>query len=103
MSKPFFVGQRSLRIHQRRGARQALVGFTLAADASLQEANLVIHEGAIAGRITSLAVSPTLRRTIGFALVSPPLAQPGATLLFRATDGSMVSAQVMRPPFVEAA
>ncbi len=36
MSKPFFVGQRSLRIHVRRGARQKLVGFELAphADAS---------------------------------------------------------------------
>ena len=30
MGKPFFVGQRSLRIHVRRGARQKLVGFELA-------------------------------------------------------------------------
>ena len=30
MNKPFFIGQRSLRIHQRRGPRQKLVGFELA-------------------------------------------------------------------------
>ena len=29
MDKPFFVGQRSLRIHEKRGARQQLVGFEL--------------------------------------------------------------------------
>jgi sarcosine oxidase, subunit alpha len=103
MNKPFFVGQRSLQIHERRGPRQKLVGFTLPADAPLQEANLVIHEGNIAGRITSLAASPTLGRLIGFALVSPPLAQPGATLTIRASDGRLVSAQIVSLPFVEAA
>ncbi len=103
MSKPFFVGQRSLRIHQARGPRQTLVGFTLADDTSLREANLVIHRGEIAGRITSLARSPSLDRLIGFALVSPALAEPGTTLTFRASDGRLVDARVVRIPFVEAA
>ena len=33
MNKPFFVGQRSLRIHVKRGARQKLVGFELTGEA----------------------------------------------------------------------
>jgi sarcosine oxidase subunit alpha len=103
LNKAFFVGQRSLRIHQARGARQTLVGFTIEADAPVQEANLIILDGDIAGRITSLARSPTLDRTIGFALVSPALAEPGTTLSVRASDGRLVEARVVRIPFVEAA
>jgi sarcosine oxidase subunit alpha len=72
-------------------------------EAPLQEANLVIQGDDIAGRITSLARSPTLGRTIGFALVSPSLAATGTTLRIRASDGQMVEAQVVRLPFVEAA
>jgi sarcosine oxidase, subunit alpha len=105
MNKPFFIGQRSLRIHESRGRRQQLVGFMLEheSDARLQEANLLIHEGGIAGRITSLAYSPMLKRTIGFAMVAPALAEPGTALAIRASDGPMCAAQVVRTPFVAAA
>ena len=48
MGKPFFVGQRSLRIHVRRGARQKLVGFELRRTQterrSIGEANLLIQQ-----------------------------------------------------------
>jgi len=104
MNKPFFVGQRSLRIHQRRGARQQLVGFRVDDDsARVVEANLVIDGGDIAGRVTSIARSPTLGCQIGFALVLPRLAEPGTTLSIRGSDGRDIAAQVVRTPFVEAA
>jgi sarcosine oxidase subunit alpha len=104
MGKPFFVGQRSLRIHEKRGPRQKLVGFELAAGhPSVHEANLVIANGDIAGRVTSIARSPTLDRTIGLAMVSPALATAEGSLSLRTSDGAMVEARIVRTPFVEAA
>jgi len=106
MGKPFFVGQRSLRIHVRRGARQKLVGFEMDADqaegrAAIGEANLLISGGDIAGRVTSVAHSPTLGRTIGLAMACPSLSEPGQELVIRASDGRFVNARVVRTPFVE--
>jgi sarcosine oxidase subunit alpha len=106
MQKPFFVGQRSLRIHVRRGARQKLVGFELAPEqvsggAAIRESNLLIHLGDIAGRVTSVAQSPTLGRTIGLAMAAPHLATPGTPIMIRASDGRMVGARVVRTPFLE--
>jgi sarcosine oxidase subunit alpha len=108
MQKPFFVGQRSLRIHIRRGARQKLVGFELAPEqvagaAAIRESNLLIHEGDIAGRVTSIEHSPTLGRTIGLAMAAPHLAPPGTPIVIRASDGRLVSARVVRTPFLEVA
>jgi len=107
MQKPFFIGQRSLRIHVRRGARQKLIGFELAPDqvasgAAIRESNLLIHLGGIAGRVTSVAQSPTLGRTIGLAMAAPNLAAPGTPIVIRASDGRLVSARVVRTPFLEA-
>ncbi|MEO8017990.1 MAG: 2Fe-2S iron-sulfur cluster-binding protein [Pseudomonadota bacterium] len=107
MGKPFFVGQRSLRIHVRRGARQKLVGFEISAgqapqDATVTEANLLIQNGNIAGRVTSVAHSPTLGRTIGLAMAAPHLSEPGSNLVIRAADGRQVAARVVRTPFVGA-
>lgn len=104
MNKPFFIGQRSLRIHQARGPRQALVGFELDdADAPIAEAHLLVHGGDIAGRVTSIARSPTLGRTIGFAMARPAVSRPGTPLSIRASDGRLFPARVVRTPFVEAA
>jgi sarcosine oxidase subunit alpha len=106
MQKPFFVGQRSLRIHVRRGARQKLIGFELAPEqvasgAAIRESNLLIHLGGIAGRVTSVAQSPTLGRIIGLAMAAPHLAPPGTQIVIRASDGRLVSARVVRTPFLE--
>jgi sarcosine oxidase subunit alpha len=98
--KPFFVGKRSLEILEKRGARQKLVGFALADDAPVLESHLLIHDGDIAGRVTSVARSPTLGRTIGLAMAAPALSAPGTRLSIRVGD-VMVAAQVVRTPFVE--
>jgi sarcosine oxidase subunit alpha len=108
MQKPFFVGQRSLRIHVRRGVRQKLVGFELspeqvASGAAIRESNLLIHLGGIAGRVTSVAQSAALGRTIGLAMVAPNLAPPGTPIVIRASDGRLVSARVVRTPFLSEA
>jgi len=103
MGKPFFIGQRSLRIHEKRGSRQQLVGFELDSESPVRESHLLIQDGAIAGRVTSVARSPTLGRTIGLAMTRPESAAPGSSIAIRASDGAMVPARVVRTPFVEAA
>ncbi len=69
----------------------------------LREANLLIDGGNIVCRITSLERSPTLGRTIGFALADPKLTTTGTVLTIRASDGRLVNGRVFRPPFVEGA
>lgn len=93
MDKPFFVGQRSLRIGQARPRKQVLVGFTLPADAPMpDECHLVIDGGAIAGRVTSVARSAALGCTVGLAYVTTALAAPGTPITIRLTGPSPASA-----------
>ncbi len=104
MDKPFFVGQRSLKIIDKQSQQQRLVGFTLddgVRNAGLRECHLVIDGGDIAGRVTSVAWSPTLRKTIGLAFVRPTLAAAGTRIAFRLSDGSMVPAIVTPTPFYD--
>jgi sarcosine oxidase subunit alpha len=102
MEKPWFTGQRSLRILQRRGPRQQLVGFQLATpNPQLKECHLVIDRDAIGGRITSIAMSPTLQRQVGLALVNPALATIGTTLRLRGDDRRLTSATVVATPFYD--
>ena len=108
MGKPFFVGQRSLRIHVRRGARQKLVGFELAPHADgaplIGEANLLIHERqhrrARHQHCAFADAGPHDRAGHGVACAC---SEPGSNLVIRASDGRQVGARVVRTPFVGAA
>lgn len=101
MDKPFFVGQRSLRILERQGRRQTLVGFRLSgAVHQPREAHLVIEDGAIAGRVTSVGWSPTLEACIGLALVTPAIAAAGR-LRIRMDGGVMIEAPIVPLPFYD--
>jgi sarcosine oxidase subunit alpha len=103
MNKSFFVGQRSLQALQRRGDRQQLVGFTIdAAGVPLEESHLAIHAGEIAGRITSVAYSATLGRTIGLALLAPAHAAIGGSVQFRDDHGVLHAATLVAPTFYDA-
>jgi len=103
MDKPFFVGQRSLQILAKQPLRQKLVGFVLADDATgvPKECHLVIEAGAIAGRVTSIAHSPTLKRVIGMALIAPELATPGRSLKIRIDGALEIEAVVTDLPFYD--
>jgi sarcosine oxidase subunit alpha len=102
MKKPFFVGQRSLRILQARGPRQKLVGIEFAAAAPLpKECHLIIEQGAIAGRVTSVTHSQALNKSIGLAMLSPDLAVAGRDIQIRVDDGSMLAARVAAAPFYD--
>ena len=105
MDKPFFVGQRSLAILAKKPSRQALVGIELVPGEAVDrvaECHLVIEAGEIAGRVTSVAFSPTLGRHIGLAMLAPALAEPGRQIAIRVTDGALVTAKVVRAPFYDA-
>jgi sarcosine oxidase subunit alpha len=103
MSKPFFVGQRSLRVLERRPLRQQLVGFTLrdAGDRRPKECHLVIDGGKIAGRVTSIQHSATLGRAIGLALVEPSVVERGEFRI-RIEQGEELTAVVTTLPFYDA-
>jgi sarcosine oxidase subunit alpha len=108
MDKPFFVGQRSLAILEKKTAKQRLVGLVFPSlqgegDASRtpQECNLLIEDGEIAGRITSVAYSPALQRHIALAFVPPGRAQPGERLTVRLSNGNTLTAEVVLTPFYD--
>lgn len=104
MDKPFFVGKRSLQVIHHHPRKQQLVGFVLAAGftgTAPQECHLVIEQGEIAGRVTSIAWSPTLGHYIGLAFVRPAMAANGTAIAIRLSDGSTVRATVARTPFYD--
>jgi sarcosine oxidase subunit alpha len=104
LDKPFFVGQRSLRIIEKRARRHRLIGFTL--DRSFtgdppKECHLVIRDGNIAGRVTSIAFSEALAQHVGLAYLVPEIAEQGRRFEIRADGGRMVEATVAKPPFYD--
>ncbi|TVQ21365.1 MAG: FAD-binding protein [Leptolyngbya sp. DLM2.Bin15] len=104
MDKPFFVGQRSLQILKQRSPKQLLAGFTLPERFQgnpPQECHLVIHKGDIAGRVTSIGYSSSLKRYVGLAYLQPELTAIGTEITIRLTDGSMVTATVAPTPFYD--
>lgn len=104
MDKAFFIGQRSLQIVARKPLAQKLTGFVLAAgyDGTVpQECHLIIEQGDIAGRITSIAWSPSMQRHIGLAFVRPDLAVDNNVISVRLSDGSMVKAGIHPTPFYD--
>ena len=104
MDKPFFIGQRSLQVIAKKPHRQQLVGFMLAAEHTAEtpkECHLVIEDGDIAGRVTSVAWSPALQRYIGLAYVRPDMTEENRRFQIRLTGGALVTARVAKTPFYD--
>jgi sarcosine oxidase subunit alpha len=102
MDKPFFIGQRSLRIISTRPRQRQLAGFTLEQDYAgpfPEECCLVITGDGIDGRVTSIGRSPFLDRIIGLAYVRPGQAPPGTRITIRRQDGALVPATITATPF----
>jgi sarcosine oxidase, subunit alpha len=102
MKKPFFIGQRSLRILQARGPRQKLVGIEVLEPGRLpKECHLIIDRGEIAGRVTSVTHSQTLNKSIGLAMLSPQLAEIGRDIRIRLDNGELLAARVASAAFYD--
>ena len=106
MDKAFFIGQRSQKIIDQKPLKQQLVGFVLRDSANAQvpqECHLVIDKGEIAGRVTSIAYSPTLQQHIGLAFLRPDLAVEGKIFSIRLSNRRLVQATVVPTPFYDPA
>ncbi len=104
MDKPFFIGQRSLQVLSKRPVKQTLIGFLLDPNfqgTPPQECHLIIDRGEMAGRVTSVAFSPSLNRYIGLAYVNLELATIGDRVSIRLSDGTIVAATVAPTPFYD--
>jgi sarcosine oxidase subunit alpha len=98
--KPFYIGQRSLQIQAKKLAKKKLVGFTLENPPVTlpDECCLVLSEGRMTGRITSIAYSPTFNKVIGLGYVSLQDAVTGSHFTIRHQDGSDIIATVTPLP-----
>ena len=101
--KPFFVGQRAIEVLGRAGLKRKLAGFVLKMGAPLvpEESHLVVREGAILGRVTSVARSEAVGQVIGLAYVAPDQANPGTRIAIRAAGGAIVEAEIVKLPFYD--
>ncbi len=102
MDKPFFIGQRSLQILQKKPLKKKLVTFVLNEGFGElpKECNLVIENGEIAGRVTSISFSEYLNRVIGFAFVLPEQAKAGKRFAIRTDSGWLEMAEVVEHSFL---
>lgn len=102
--KPFFVGGRSLDVVRQQPLTRRLVGITFAKDHRgplPEECHLIIHNGEIAGRITSIARQSTLGHPVALAFLRPDLCETGTKVTIRVDGGKMVEAQVSQLPFYD--
>lgn len=67
-----------------------------------RECHLLIENGDIVGRITSIAYSPALGRHIGLAMVDMPLAATDKPFQVRVDSGALVSLESCATPFYDA-
>ncbi len=102
MDKPQFMGRAACELLQQNPLRQVVGFVTEHSDAArpIEECHLVIDEGRIAGRVTSVAYSPTLKHTVGIAVLEG--ASMAATeFQIRIGGGKMVRAERSAMPFYD--
>jgi sarcosine oxidase, subunit alpha len=101
--KPFYVGKRAVDMQMAKGVTRKLAGFALldAGAPMPKECHLIIRNGDIAGRITSVTRSPTLGKVVGLAYLPPDLAEPGHRFEIRIDGGRMVKAETVATPFYD--
>jgi sarcosine oxidase, subunit alpha len=101
--KPFFVGQRALRIRGAAPASRKLVAWRMPRSAAprLAEGLLVLHENQIVGNVTSFADSEALDALIGLAFARAADAAPGSSIHIKGLDGEPMRAEVCAIPFYD--
>jgi sarcosine oxidase subunit alpha len=101
--KPFFIGQRSLRVRATQPPSRALVCWQSPRGAQwpVAEGQLVLDGEEIAGHVTSVGRSSAVGRTIGMAFGAPGAAQPGSTITIKGEGGVRLEAEVVAAPFYD--
>lgn len=102
-TKPFYLGKRAVEMQAAKGTARKLVGFTLTDPAAPapKECHLVIAGGDIAGRVTSVTLSPSLGKVIGLAYVPAATSTLGTRFDIRVDGGRMVEAEIVKLPFYD--
>ncbi|MEQ8496974.1 MAG: glycine cleavage T C-terminal barrel domain-containing protein, partial [Gammaproteobacteria bacterium] len=101
-SKSRHVGRHALGVLGTRVTRR-LAGF-VARDGragDIAECLLVIEDGRIAGRVTSVGASPVVGAVVGLVMVEEALAEPGRRLHVRLVDGTLLAIEVTATPFYD--
>jgi len=90
------VGAPALRFAEGQKHRERLVGFVVeGAGETPPDGSIVVADGAVRGRVCTCRYSPTLRQTIGMALVEPDLEAADTTLEIY-VDGKLVRGRLPR-------
>lgn len=102
-TKPFHLGKRAIEMQGARGTTRKLVGFGLREPSAAmpKECHLIIENGEMTGRVTSVVRSPTLGRVIGLAYVPMARSAIGTEFTIRVDGGQMVSAEILPLPFYD--
>lgn len=103
LKKDFFLGKRSLEILKPRQSK-SLHGFMLPngyKGGTPKECHLLIKDGEINGRVTSVSYSPTFDRIIGLAFVDDIEAKVGDAIEIRVDNGDLVKAELVAVPFYD--
>ena len=106
--KPYFVGMRSIAIQKDRGIERKLVGFTIVETNDTttrapepKDCHLVIRDGTITGRVTSVGYSHVLGKIIGIGYVAPDQAEVGTRFKIKIEQGRLIEAEVTAMPFYD--
>lgn len=102
LDKADFIGKRTLQRVAERGRQNRLVGFRMTDDAAPAEASLILHDGELAGRVTSSRFSPAAGTHVGLAWVPVHLAHDGGQITIY-IDGVPHTATVQDAPFYDPA
>jgi sarcosine oxidase subunit alpha len=101
-NKPFFIGKRAIDVLAAKNSNKVLVGFTLPIEVSTpEECNLTFQGNNITGRITSVARSLVLGKTIGLAYVATDQSKEGSNFDIKLSSGERISATVIATPFYD--
>ena len=93
-----FIGAAAVRKVHDQGPQQKLVGLFIDGPRAARQDMTVLHDATPVGKITSGALSPTLKRCIAMAYVDAPLAAPGTKLAIDCR-GTQLAATTTPLPF----
>jgi len=98
LEKGEFLGREVLLEQRARGTRKKLVGFEMTGQGIARDGYRVLVQGQIAGHVTSGSYAPYLKKNIGMAYISPPLAEPGREIQVE-IRGKLAGARIVPLPF----
>jgi len=94
-----FIGSDALAKRASESDPRRLVGFEMIGRGIARADYEIAHAGAVIGRVTSGAPSPTLGKSIGLGYVPQSLSSPGQTLTIL-IRGKEIEAQIVKTPFL---